>query len=33
LGFGLWGVWIATVLDNIFRFFVLKLRYERRLKN
>lgn len=33
LGFGLWGVWIATVLDNVFRFFVLKLRYERRLKN
>ncbi|MGX7048676.1 hypothetical protein RU86_GL001670 [Lactococcus piscium] len=33
LGFGLWGVWIATVLDNIFRFFVLKLRYDRRLKN
>ncbi|GAX47631.1 MATE family efflux transporter [Pseudolactococcus reticulitermitis] len=32
-GMGIWGVWIATVLDNIFRFFVLKLVYERRIKN
>jgi putative MATE family efflux protein len=33
LGFEIWGVWLATVLDNIFRLFVLKLRYERRIKN
>lgn len=33
LGLEIWGVWIATVLDNIFRFFVLKLSYERRIKN
>ncbi|CCK19473.1 MATE family efflux transporter [Lactococcus laudensis] len=32
-GMGIWGVWIATVLDNIFRLIVLKLVYECRIKN
>ena len=32
-GWGIWGVWIATVLDNIFRLIVLKLVYECRIKN
>lgn len=32
-GWGIWGVWIATVLDNIFRLIVLKLVYEFRIKN
>lgn len=32
-GMGLLGVWIATVLDNIFRLIVLKLVYERRITN
>ena len=33
LGLGIWGVWLATVLDNIFRLIVLKLVYERRIRN
>ncbi|GFH41357.1 MATE family efflux transporter [Lactococcus insecticola] len=33
LGLEIWGVWLATFLDNIFRLFVLKLRYERRITN
>ncbi|MBR2542830.1 MAG: MATE family efflux transporter [Lactococcus sp.] len=32
-GWGIWGIWIATVLDNIFRLIVLKLVYECRIKN
>ncbi|MDR1606017.1 MAG: MATE family efflux transporter [Streptococcaceae bacterium] len=33
LGLGLLGVWLATILDNLFRVIVLKLRYERRIRN
>ncbi|GFH43170.1 MATE family efflux transporter [Lactococcus hodotermopsidis] len=33
LGLEIWGVWLATVFDNIFRLIVLKLKYEHRIKN
>jgi Na+-driven multidrug efflux pump len=32
-GLGIWGVWIATALDNIFRLIMLKLVYDYRIKN